>query len=63
MAARTAIDGVSDLHITHSKGLPIMANSQDIKPNEKTYDSFIGMLKWTLPLLAVITLFVVLIIQ
>jgi hypothetical protein len=40
-----------------------MANSQDIKPNEKTYDSFIGMLKWTLPLLAVITLFVVLIIQ
>lgn len=40
-----------------------MADSQNIKPNEKTYDSFIGTLKWTVPLLAVITLVIVLIIQ
>lgn len=39
-----------------------MANSQDIEPNEKTYGSFIGMLKWVLPLLAALTLLVVLII-
>lgn len=40
-----------------------MANSQDIKPNEKTYGSFIGLLKWTLPLIAVLVLFIVLIIS
>lgn len=40
-----------------------MANSQDIKPNEKTYDGFIGMLKWSVPLTAVLALFVILIIQ
>lgn len=40
-----------------------MANSQDIKPNEKTYDGFIGMLKWSVPLIAVLTLIVLVIIQ
>ena len=40
-----------------------MANSQDIKSHEKTYGGFIGMLKWSVPLLAVLTLFVILIIQ
>ncbi|MXO72611.1 aa3-type cytochrome c oxidase subunit IV [Alteraurantiacibacter buctensis] len=40
-----------------------MANSQDIKPNEKTYDGFIGMLKWSVPLIAVLTLIILLIIQ
>jgi hypothetical protein len=40
-----------------------MANSHDYKAHEKTYGSFIGLLKWTLPLIAVITLFIVLIIQ
>ncbi len=40
-----------------------MANSQDIKPNEKTYGGFIGMLKWTVPLIALLALFVILIIQ
>lgn len=40
-----------------------MANSQDLKSHEKTYGSFIGMLKWILPLIAVLTLFIVLIIS
>lgn len=40
-----------------------MANSQDIKPNEKTYDGFIGMLKWSVPLIAVLALIVLVIIQ
>lgn len=33
--------------------------SNDMKSANKTYSSFIGMLKWTVPLLALITLFVV----
>ncbi len=40
-----------------------MANSQDIKANEKTYGSFIGMLKWAIPLLALLTLVIILAIQ
>ena len=39
-----------------------MADSQDIKSNEKTYDGFIGMLKWSIPLIAVLVLIVMLII-
>ncbi|WP_423142712.1 aa3-type cytochrome c oxidase subunit IV [Parablastomonas sp. CN1-191] len=35
----------------------------DIKAANATYESFIGMLKWTVPLLAVIALVVVLIIS
>ncbi len=40
-----------------------MANSQDIKPNEKTYGSFISMLKWSTPLIAVLVLIVLVIIS
>jgi hypothetical protein len=40
-----------------------MANSQDIKAHEKTYGGFINMLKWTLPPIALLTLFILLIIQ
>lgn len=40
-----------------------MANSQDIKANEKTYGGFIGMLKWSVPAIALLAIFVVLIIQ
>ena len=39
-----------------------MANPQNINANERTYGSFISTLKWTVPLLVVITLVVVLII-
>lgn len=40
-----------------------MADSQNIKANEKTYDGFIGMLKWSVPLIALLTLVVVIVIQ
>lgn len=40
-----------------------MESANDRKAHEKTYGSFIGMLKWTVPLLAVITAFVVLMIS
>ncbi|ALE17040.1 hypothetical protein AMC99_01750 [Altererythrobacter epoxidivorans] len=36
--------------------------SQDMKSAEKMYDSFIASLKWTVPLIAVITLVVVVLI-
>lgn len=36
--------------------------SNDMKSANATYDSFIGTLKWTVPLLAVITLIVVVLI-
>ena len=39
-----------------------MASGNDIKAHASTYDSFIGMLKWTLPLIAAIAAAVVLII-
>nr|WP_137676189.1 aa3-type cytochrome c oxidase subunit IV [Parerythrobacter lutipelagi] len=34
----------------------------DIKAAEKTYDSFIGSLKWSVPLIALITAIVVILI-
>ena len=40
-----------------------MANPQDIKANEQTYGSFTGMLKWALPLTAVLVLVIILVIQ
>ena len=40
-----------------------MAPIQDIKASEKTYSNFIGTLKWVVPLIAVITLFVIFIIS
>ena len=39
-----------------------MASGNDMKAHATTYDAFIGMLKWTLPLIAVISALVVLII-
>lgn len=39
-----------------------MASSKDIKSAEKTYGSFIGMLKWSVPLIALIALIVVVLI-
>ena len=39
-----------------------MDSANDRKAHEKTYGSFIGMLKWSVPLLAVITLVIVLMI-
>ena len=39
-----------------------MASGNDMKAHASTYDSFIGMLKWALPLIAVIAAVVVFII-
>ena len=39
-----------------------MARSDDIKDARATYSGFIGALKWTVPLVAVIALIVVLLI-
>lgn len=40
-----------------------MESANDHKAHAKTYDSFIGMLKWAVPLLAVITAVVVILIS
>lgn len=40
-----------------------MANPHDMKAARGTYDSFIGMLKWAVPLIAAIALFVVILIS
>jgi hypothetical protein len=45
------------------KKVQVMANSQDIKPNEKTYGGFIGLLKWSIPLIAVLVLIILVIIS
>ena len=39
-----------------------MATGNDMKAHASTYDGFIGLLKWTVPLTAVVTLVVILII-
>ena len=39
-----------------------MASGNDMKAHASTYDAFIGMLKWTVPLTAAISALVVLII-
>lgn len=39
-----------------------MSNPHDMKAAKGTYESFIGMLKWAVPLLAVITAIVVILI-
>jgi Bacterial aa3 type cytochrome c oxidase subunit IV len=38
-------------------------NAHDIRANEQTYGGFIGMLKWSLPLTAVLVLVIILVIQ
>lgn len=40
-----------------------MANSQDLKAHEKTYGGFIGMLKWALPLIALLVLVIIAVIS
>ncbi len=40
-----------------------MGNPDDLKAAKSTYESFIGTLKWSVPLVAVITLFVVILIS
>ena len=40
-----------------------MDPAQEIKAHEKTYGGFIGLLKWSVPLLAVATLIIILIIS
>ena len=39
-----------------------MASANDMKAAAKTYDGFIGLLKWSVPLIAVITAVVVVLI-
>ncbi|MGI8942783.1 MAG: aa3-type cytochrome c oxidase subunit IV [Qipengyuania sp.] len=39
-----------------------MDSANDMKAHSKTYSSFIGLLKWVIPILALITLVVVLLI-
>ena len=40
-----------------------MDSAQEIKAHEKTYGGFVSLLKWTVPIAALITLFVILIIS
>lgn len=40
-----------------------MESANDMKAHSKTYSSFIGMLKWSVPLIAVIALIVVVLIS
>lgn len=39
-----------------------MSNPHDMKAAKGTYDSFIGMLKWSVPVIAVIALIVIILI-
>ena len=39
-----------------------MASANDMKAAKKTYGGFVTLLKWTVPIAALITLFVILII-
>lgn len=40
-----------------------MATGNDMKAHGATYEAFIGLLKWTLPIVAVIALIVVILIS
>ena len=40
-----------------------MDPAQEMKAHEKTYGGFISLLKWTVPLTALVTLFIILIIS
>lgn len=39
-----------------------MGSANDMKAAEKTYDGFIGLLKWSVPLICIITLVVIVLI-
>ena len=40
-----------------------MDSANDMKAHERTYGGFIGLLKWSVPLLAALTLLIILIIS
>ena len=40
-----------------------MASANDMKAAKKTYGGFVTLLKWTVPIAALVTLFVILIIS
>lgn len=40
-----------------------MADSQDLKAAEKTYGGFISLLKWSIPLIAILVFIIVLLIS
>lgn len=40
-----------------------MQSANDMKAHEKTYGGFIGLLKWSVPLIAVLTLLIVIVIS
>ncbi len=40
-----------------------MADSHDMKPNNRTYEGFLSLLKWALPLIAIIVLVVIFLIS
>jgi hypothetical protein len=44
-------------------GQQLMASANDMKAAEKTYGGFINMIKWSVPVIALIVLFVVVLIS
>jgi hypothetical protein len=40
-----------------------MASGNDMKAAEKTYSGFVGLLRWTVPIIAVVVLIVILLIS
>jgi hypothetical protein len=40
-----------------------MASGNDMKAAEKTYSGFVGLLRWTIPIIAVLVLIVILLIS
>jgi hypothetical protein len=58
------IDGAATFQVNaYQEGHMAMADSQNIKANEKTYGGFIGALKWSVPLIAALAFVVILVIQ
>lgn len=60
--SRTARRDRPRRNITIRQGLFAMESANDMKAHSKTYGSFIGALKWSVPLIALITLLVVVLI-
>ena len=60
-----AVIGILDLQATQriNGDVSHMDSANDRKAHEKTYGSFISMLKWVVPLLAVITAVIVVLIS
>ena len=51
------------LLIMNTWSVPPMESANDMKAHERTYGSFVGLLKWSVPSLFVITLFLIFIIS